>query len=222
MQIVLETLLYALIAAASPITLTATLVILRSRRARLNGFTFAFAFLLGEGVVWLALLSLGAVTLDEGDADTVAVVKLVLGGLLLAAAWRVHRGFVPRMREGGGRTQALLARLEHLTPAAALPVGALLGIGGPKRLTIAIVAASTVSVAGLTTGEQIGLAALYVLVSGVLVWVPVAVFLVDPRATGWLGSAQEWLKANQRALAMWSLLVFGGVLVIEALVELLT
>jgi Sap, sulfolipid-1-addressing protein len=222
LQIVLETLLYALIAAASPLALTATLVVLRSRRARLNGFVFAAAFLLGEGVVWVVLLSLGGVTsLDEGDADVVAVVKLVLGGLLLAVAWRVRRGFVPKRADGQGRTQALFARLEHLTPAAALPVGVLLGIGGPKRLTIAIVATTTVSVAGLTTDEQIGLAALYVLVAGVLIWVPVAVFLVDPRATGWLGSAQEWLKANQRPVALWTLLVFGGVLVVEALIELL-
>jgi Sap, sulfolipid-1-addressing protein len=222
LQIVLETLLYALIAAASPLALTATLVVLRSRRARLNGFVFAAAFLLGEGVVWVVLLSFGAATsLDEGEADVVAVIKLALGGLLLLVAWRVHRGFVPKRGEGNGRTPALFARLEHLTPAAALPLGTLLGVGGPKRLTIAIVAATTVSVAGLTTGEEIGLGALYVLVAGVLVWVPVAVFLVDPRATGWLGSAQDWLKANQRPLAMWTLLVFGGVLVVEALIELL-
>ena len=214
---------YALVAAASPLALTSTLVVLRSGRGRLNGFIFAAAFLLGGGVVWLILLSLGAVTsLDEGDRHGAAIFELAFGLLLLGAAWRVRRGFAPQRGAGGGRTRALLARLERLTPAAAFPVGALLGIGGPKRLVIAIVAATTVSVAGLTTGEEIGLAVLYVLVAALLVWVPVAMYLVaGKRAAGRLVKAQEWLRSNQRAIAIYSLLVLGSVLVVEALVELL-
>ena len=98
----------------------------------------------------------------------------------------------------------------------------LLGIGGPKRLTIAIVAATTVSVAGLSTGEEVGLGVIYVLVAGVLVWVPVAMYLVaGQRATGWLGDAQEWLRSNQRAITIYSLVILGSVLVAEALIELL-
>ncbi len=223
MKTVLQVLFYALVAAASPLALTSTLVVLRSRRGRLNGFIFAAAFLLGGGVVWLILLSLGAVTsLNEGDRHGAAIFELALGLLLLAAAWQVRRGFASQRGPGAGRTRALLTRLEQLTPTAALPVGALLGIGGPKRLTIAIVAATTVSVAELSTGEEIGLAALYVLVAGLLVWVPVAIYLVaGQRAAGWLGQAQEWLRSNQRAIATYSLLVLGSVLVAEALVELL-
>lgn len=223
METVLRVLFYALVAAASALALTATLAVLKSRRARLNGFIFAAAFLLGEALVWLALLSLdAAASLNEGNEDAAALLKLGLGALLLAAAWRVHRGFTLKVGEGTGRTRALLTRLEHLTPIVAFSVGALLGIGGPKRLTIAIVAAATVSVAGLTTGEEIALVLLYILVAGVLVWVPVAVYLVaGRRATDWLEGAQEWLRSNERAITIYSLLVFGGVLVVEALVELL-
>ena len=223
METVLQVLFYGLVAAASPLALTSTLVVLRSRRGRLNGFIFAAAFLFGGGLVWLILLSLGAVTsLNEGDRHATAIFELALGVLLLAAAWRVRRGFAPKRGAGAGRTRALLARLEQLTPTAAFPVGALLGIGGPKRLTIAIVAATTVSVAGLSTGEEIGLAVVYVLVAGVLVWVPVAMYLVaGQRAAGWLGDAQEWLRSNQRAITIYSLLILGSVLVAEALVELL-
>ena len=223
METALQVVFYALVAAASPLALTSTLVVLRSGRGRLNGFIFAASFLLGGGVVWLILLSLGAVTsLDEGDRHGAAIFELAFGLLLLAAAWRVRRGFAPQRGSGGGRTRALLARLERLTPAAAFPVGALLGIGGPKRLVIAIVAATTVSVAGLTTGEEIGLAVLYVLVAALLVWVPVAMYLVaGKRAAGRLVKAQEWLRSNQRAIAIYSLLVLGSVLVVEALVELL-
>lgn len=63
---------------------------------------------------------------------------------------------------------------------------------------------------------------IYVLVAGVLVWVPVAMYLVaGRRATGWLGDAQEWLRSNQRAITIYSLVILGSVLVAEALIELL-
>jgi hypothetical protein len=223
METVLEVLFYALVAAASPLTLTSTLVVLRSRRGRLNGCIFAAAFLLGEGVVWLVLLSLGTVTsLDDRDRHGAAIFELVLGALLLVLAWFAHRGFPARSGGAGARTRALLDRLERLTPAASFPAGAVLGIGGPKRLTIAIVATTTVSVAGLTTEQQIGLAVLYVLVAGVLVWVPVAFSLVSSqRATAWLEEAQEWIRAHRLPITTYSLLVLGSVLIAEALAELL-
>jgi threonine/homoserine/homoserine lactone efflux protein len=222
-ETVLEVLFYALVAAASPLALTSTLVVLRSRRGRLNGFIFAAAFLLGGGVVWLVLLSLGTVTsLNERDRHGAAIFELVLGVLLLVVAWFTHRGFPAQRGAGGGRTRALLDRLERLTPVAAFPAGAVLGIGGPKRLAIAIVATTTVSVAGLTTEQQIGLAVLFVLVAGVLVWVPVAFYLVaSQRATAWLEEAQDWLRSNRGAITIYSLLVLGGALVAEALAELL-
>ena len=51
MHTVLSLLLYALIAAASPFALTATIAVLKTRLARLNGLIFAGGFLLGEGII---------------------------------------------------------------------------------------------------------------------------------------------------------------------------
>ncbi len=223
METVLQILFYALIAAASALALASTLTVLKSRRARLNGLIFAAAFLLGEAGVWVVVLGLGAAgSLNEGDQSAVAVLKLILGLLMLGAAWRVHRRVAPRNRASGERTRALLARLERLTPTVAFSVGALLGIGGPKRLTIALVAAATLSVSGLSADEQVLLVVLYVLVAGVLVWVPVGFYLVaGTRVTDWLANMQEWLRSKQRRLTFYALLAFGGVLVVEALVELL-
>ena len=134
MKTVLQVLFYALVAAASPLALTSTLVVLRSRPTAERVHLRA-AFLLGGGVVWLILLSLGAVTsLNEGDRHGAAIFELALGLLLLAAAWQVRRGFASRRGPGAGRTRALLTRLEQLTPTAALPVGALLGHRRPEAL----------------------------------------------------------------------------------------
>lgn len=200
------------------------MVILRSRRAQLNGFIYAVAFLIGGLLIMSIVLAFGSIGPNQDARKTAAqVLELLLGLLLLATAWRLHRGEAPRESpDRPGRTQAALAKLSGLTPPAAFSAGLLLGIGGPKRLTIAVVSAATISGAGLTTGEDIVLVVLYVVVAATLVWAPVGIYLVaGARARTWLTTAEEWLTANQRLVAMYSLLVFGLALVGDALAQLL-
>src|SRR5262245_2771840 len=203
--------------------LTATLVVLRSSRARLNGFIFATAFLIASLVVVLVILAIGAVGPSDTVQSTFATgLELLLGILLLAAALRMRHGRRPGRTEAHERTQAVLARLARLNAAGALSIGTALGIGGPKRLTVTIVAATTISAAGPTTAHAVRLGVLYVVVASVLVWCPVAIYLVaGERASEWLGAAEDRLEAHRRAVAMALLLVLGGALVIDALVELL-
>ncbi len=222
-QTLVRTLLYALLAAASPTALTATLVVLRSCRARLNGFLFAVAFILGSLVVVVIVLVLGATGPSEDSKSTVAgILALLLGVLLLGAAWRVRHGLPARKTEASGRTQALLDRLARLNAAGAFSIGAALGVGGPKRLTVSIVAATTISAAGLSRAEDVRLSTVYVVVASVLVWVPVAVYLVaGPRAREWLDDGEDWLKTHRHEVTMVLLIVFGVALVADGLSELL-
>ena len=100
--------------------------------------------------------------------------------------------------------------------------GTLLGVGGVKRLSITIVAGATVGIAGLLAVEELALGVLYVLVAGVLVWLPVGIYVVaGRRAAGWMEQAEGWLTANQRRLTFVSTLVFGFLLTSDALVRLL-
>lgn len=219
----LRIVVYGLIAAASPLALASTLAVVRSRRGRLNGVVFACAFLLGGALVVALVLALGSITLpDASSRSTVAaVLELALGALALGAAWRVRHRVALREGEAAGRGRALLARLERLTPAVAFVAGGLLGIGGPKRLTITIVAATTLDAAGLATGQELGMVALYVLLAGLLVWVPVAVFVVaGARSEAWLETAETWMAENQQSFTTVTLLVFGVFLVTDGLVRL--
>jgi hypothetical protein len=159
---------------------------------------------------------------DKSRDTFVSLLELGLGVLLLVAAWRLRHGAALREGSSSGRTQMVLARLSHLTPAAAFSAGVFLGIGGPKRLTISIVTAASISAGGLSAAQQAGAVAVYVLIAALLVWVPVAFFIVaGERASGWLTSAEDWLTANQRAVTSISLFVFGVVLVGDALGQLL-
>jgi hypothetical protein len=64
---------------------------------------------------------------------------------------------------------------------------------------------------------------LYIAVAGVLVWAPVAVYVVaGHHANALLAAGQRWLTANQQRVATTTLLVFGGILVTDGLVATLS
>lgn len=216
--------LYGLIAAASPLAFAATAVVLRSHRARLNGLIFAAAFLLSGLVVVLVVVGIGSAAAPGpgGSVAAAASFELALGVLLVAAGLRIRRSSAPAGGSGAGRTEAVLDRLAQITPKTAFPAGALLGIGGPKRLTIGVVAATTISAADLRTSDSLVAALLYVVVASVLVWAPVAFYVVaGQRTQAWLTEAEEWLLENQRLFATVSLLVFGALLVADSVARLL-
>ncbi len=223
MSEVLQVLLYGLLAAASPTVLLATLAALSTRRARANGSAFAGGFLLGQSIGLAVPLLIGASSVpSSGSNSTVSAwFQLGVGLLLLAAAYRARQARPASEVNGASRTTALLARLTRVTPRTAFSIGVPLGIG-VKRLIISILAASTIALSGLSDSEEFGLGLLYVLVASLLVWLPVAVYLIaGKRADGWVTSSEEWLAANKRRLTFFSSLVFGVLFVIGALVQLL-
>ena len=116
----------------------------------------------------------------------------------------------------------MMTRLEELNPATALGTGAALGFGGPKRLSVTIVVAATISAADLRFDAELSLVVLYVLLAAVLVWVPVGLYIVfGTRATDWMNRAQDWVYVHEEPLTFYPTLVLGIVLVVEALVSLL-
>ena len=216
-------LVFALVAAASPVALLATAAVLTSRRGRTNGILYMVGFLLGQSIAFVVALLIGsaATTNPDGNEELAAALELAFGVGLLALAWpQRHQGAEPDSC-GPTKVQAMLARLHRLRPGTAFSVGLLLGVGGVKRLTITLVAGATVGIAGLTPVEDVLLGILYVLVAAVLVWVPVGVYLVaGERAAEWLEAAQGWLTANERRITFVSTLLFGFLLTTDALVRL--
>jgi cytochrome c biogenesis protein CcdA len=218
-------LLYALVAGLSPLALLSTLAVLGSGRRRANGSAFGFAFLLAQSTVLLIAILVGsAATPDrERHHETLAAaLELALGLALLALAWRARRPRVPQQPSGESRTKALLAKLRGLRPATAFSVGALLGVGGVKRLTITLFSGATIAVAALTRADEATLGILYVLIASLLVWLPVAVYLIaGKRADELTESTEAWLIANRLRATLLSTLVFGLLLTGDALARLL-
>jgi threonine/homoserine/homoserine lactone efflux protein len=216
-------LLFALLAGASPIAIVSTLAALSSGRGRTNGLALAAGFLLGQSAALLVAFLVGSAATTGLDADdqAVAVLELIIGLALLAVAWpEWRRRAAPD--DGRSRTKALLERLKGLRPGTAFTLGTLLGVGGVKRLSITLVAGATIGVAGLDLGEELVLGLLYVAIGGLLVWLPVAAYLVaGARAEDWMTRAEDWLVINGRRITLVSTLVFGIVLTGDALARLL-
>ncbi|HXV33575.1 MAG TPA: GAP family protein [Gaiellaceae bacterium] len=214
-------LLFALVAAASPVALLATLAVLTSRHGRRNGIAYLAGFLAGQTIAFVTAVLVGsaASTDHEENDELAAVLELAFGLLLLVLAWPERR----RRSEpaGQGRMKSLIERLRGLRAWTAFAVGILLGVGGVKRLSITIVAGASVGFAGLAPAEEVALGALYVLVAGVLVWAPVGAYLVaGERADRWMLRAEGWLTANGRRLAFFSTAFFGFLLTSDALIRL--
>jgi threonine/homoserine/homoserine lactone efflux protein len=217
-------LLFALVAAASPVTLLATAAVLTSRRGRTNGTVYLVGFLLGQSIAFgVAVLIGSAATTDrDGNEELAAALELAFGVGLLVLAWpQRRRAEADAGTAGPSKVKAMLARLHGLRPGTAFSVGVLLGVGGVKRLSITVVAGATVGIAGLAPVEDVLLGILYVLVAAVLVWVPVVAYLVaGERADAWLEEAQSWLTANERRITFVSTLLFGFLLISDALFRL--
>ena len=219
-------LLYALVAATSPLALGATLAVLRSRHARINGLAFAIGFVATQAAVCLLAFVFDAASLaelDDSQHTIGSVLALLFGIALLCAAgylWQHPRHHEARPLRP--RTRAMLTRLEQLSLPAALGTGIALGFGGPKRLSVTIVVAATISSADLALDQEVSLVVLYVLTATVLVWIPVVLFVVfGARSSDMMTTAQEWVYAHEQPLTFWPTLVLGVVLVVEALSSLL-
>ncbi len=216
-------LFYALIAAASPLVLTATLVVIRSERPRTNSIAFLTGFVLGTTIAAVLALVLGQAAVERLDShETVEGVLALLVGIALVAAGLKERRGPPRPVTETGRGGEIMARLGHVRPGAALSVAGLLGFGGPKRLILTFLAMASLSQADLRHIENLALIVLYVAVATLLVSVPVGIVIIGgSRAAAIVARGESWLKTNAAWLRIWLTLGLGVALVLDGLLRLL-
>jgi hypothetical protein len=217
-------LVYSLAAAASPLVLTATFLVIRSERPRTNGIAFLTGFTIGTVLACLLGLALGEAAVEKLDSHESLqdVLTLLLGLALVAIGVQAHRS-PPKTDARSGRAAAILTGLEHVRPAAAFSMAGLLGFGGPKRLVLTLLAMGVVSEATLRDVGSLSLVLLYVVVSTALVWIPVGIVVVaGERAAAILAEGQSWLTANAVLLRVWLSLGFGALLVADGVARLLS
>ncbi|MSO94475.1 MAG: hypothetical protein EXQ81_01615 [Thermoleophilia bacterium] len=217
-------LLFAIIATASPLALTTTLVAIRSDRPRTNGIAFLAGFVLGTLAACVLGFFVGQAAVARLDSHSTVedwLTLLVGVALVVAGLWERHAPPRPGA-ERGGRSSSILADLSRLGPVAAAAMAGLLGFGGPKRLVLTLLAMALVTGAGLAAAEELALVIFYVAVATALVSVPVCLVLVaGERASVILARGESWLTAHAVEVRVWLALGSGAVLTADGLLRLL-
>ena len=219
---VFHVLFYAIVAAASPLVLTATFLVVRGERPRTNGIAFLIGFVAGTTIACIIGLIVGEAAVDKLDShEAVAdLLTLALGVLLVAFGLRARGREPAPPAEGSSRTAAIMASLRHVHPAAACSMAGLLGFGGPKRLLLTLLAMASVNSAQTGSVANLTLALLYIAVATVLVWVPVGMVVVaGERAADLLGQGETWMTEHARELRIWLALAFGSALILDGVVS---
>ena len=220
----IQVLLYGLLAGLSPLAFAATLAVIPAGRLKTLGFGVGFV---AAQVLTCSVLVIVGVAVTGSNRKShpgiQATLEILLALALIGLALRVRRR-PPTAKEGSNaRTQALLERLGRLHFLTTVVAGFLLGIGGPKRLVLTALAATTIVTAGVRDAGEAVLVVVYVAVATALVWGPVIlVVILGKRAVALMEEAQGEVVRRQPQVTVYALLVLAAFLVIDAVGVLLT
>jgi threonine/homoserine/homoserine lactone efflux protein len=188
--------------AVSPIPIIAVVLMLTSRKAKVNGPMFVLGWLLGLGVVGAIVLLLAGPTgasTSGSPADWVSWVKIVLGVLLLLVAARQFRS-----RPHGDEQAQMpkwMATIDNTSPGAALGLGALLAGVNPKNLLLAVGGAATIAQTGIPGGQQAIAYLIFALIGTLGVGIPVGIyFAMGARSETLLGALKDWMSQHNAVI----------------------
>jgi hypothetical protein len=201
--------------AISPVPIIAIILMLITPKARGNGLAFLGGWMLGLAIVGTIVLIVAGtadVATSSGPSRAASVIKLILGLLLLVAAWRQfqHR---PKPGEEAPMPKWMRA-LDHFTTGRALAIGALLSGANPKNLVLCATAAAGIAQTGLAGAQQAVVLFILIVVGSLGIIAPVGVyFAMGDKATRVLEGWRTWLAANDATAMIVLFLVFGVVLI---------
>jgi len=214
----LQLLLYALLAAFSPLALAATMTAIGAGRRQALGLGVGFVSGQLVSLALFVILDFAAIGSSRRSYPGIRVpLALALAIVLFWLAGRVRRR-PPPVSESKSRAHALLARLSRLGYLTTLAVGLLLGIGGPKRLVLTALAAALIATTGTANSAQAELVVAYVALATALVWGPVAFYVVrGEKAVALMKAAQERANRHQPAVTIYALRGLAALLLIDAI-----
>jgi threonine/homoserine/homoserine lactone efflux protein len=209
-----QTLPMAVVVALSPIPIVAVVLMLVSRRARVNGPAFVLGWLLGLGIVGMIVLALAGPTdaSSSGEPATwVDILKLVLGALLLLVGWKQWRSRPAPGAEVG--MPKWMGAIQDFTPVKALATGALAGVN-PKNLLLAVGAAATIAQTGISGSQQAIAYAVFAVIGTVGVATPVVIyFALGERSSEPLNRLKNWMSHNNAVIMAVLCLIIGAKLI---------
>lgn len=206
--------------AISPLPIVLVILMLVSRRARVNGLAFVAGWVvatLGVSTIAFALADAAAAGTPTSDgAEGANALQVVLGLAFLALA---VRQFLNRPAAGEApTTPKLFDAVDSMGGAKAFLLGGAGCLANPKNLPLAISAGTAVAVTGAAGGTAAGALVVFVLVASATVIVPVVVyFALGERSVRLLDSWKAWLVANNATIMTVLFTVLGANLLADGL-----
>jgi hypothetical protein len=200
---------FAVGVAISPVPMIAVILMLFTNKATANSLSFLAGWILGLAIAGGIVLALGIEASDGEESTTSGWIKIAIGVLFFALAWKQWSS---RPRDGEEPTMpGWMSAIDSFTAIKAGGLGFVLSALNPKNLGLTIAAMATVSSAGLSTGEEIGTLAVFVFIASLTVAAPVVLNMVmGSKATDTLNSMKTWLTANNNTVMMVLFIVLGA------------
>lgn len=210
---------FAVGVAISPVPIIAVILMLFSKRARVNGPAFAAGWVVALAVVSLVAYGLTVQGQNASASSTTEVVawgNVIFGLFFLGLAVRNWRS-----RPAPGSTPSMpkwMAGIDGLSPGKALVLGLLLAGVNPKNLMLALAAGTAVAGLTLPTNEAIWSLLVFVVLASLTIVLPVVYYLVGgAKAKATLDELKDWLAVHNNAVMAVLLLVFGVDLIAKGL-----
>ncbi|MFD6175624.1 MULTISPECIES: GAP family protein [unclassified Isoptericola] len=206
----------------SPLPIVAVVLMLVSERAKANAAAFLVGWFVAVLVVvgLVAVLAGSAVPDDEGTPLWAAIVKIVLGLLLLLVAVKQWRG---RPREGvEPETPKWMAAIDRFTPGKALGLAVLLSAVNPKNLLLVVSGGAAIAAAAPSdTNAQVVAAVVFALIASAGVVTPLVIYLaMGERAAAVLDGLKTWMVQNNAVIMAVLLLVIGAKMIGDGITAL--
>jgi threonine/homoserine/homoserine lactone efflux protein len=200
--------------AISPVPIIAVILMLFSKAAKVNSISFLVGWIVGLLGAGMIVLAIGISSSDGAPSTASGWIKIAIGALFLGLGVKQWTS-----RPKKGETAAVpgwMSSIDSFTAAKAFGMGVLLSAVNPKNLGLTIAAAATIGGSGLSSGDEIIVMVVFVLIASLTVAAPVILNLVmGSKATHTLTEMKEWLTDNN-ATEMSVLFVVLGAKVLGA------
>ena len=208
---------YAIGIAVSPVPIAAVILMLFASKARVTGPAFLAGWLIGIITVVTVVLFVPGLGGDTGEpSTTTGVIKGVLGLLLLVVA---VRQWVSRPGPDDETPMPKwMAGIDTMGGGGAFGLALLLTVANPKNLILAAAAGAAIGAAQLDTGGTILTVAVFTILASITIAIPVIGYLIaGDRIQPALDNTKDWMIRNNTAVMSVLFLVFGVILVGDAI-----
>jgi threonine/homoserine/homoserine lactone efflux protein len=195
--------------AISPVPIIAVILMLFSKSAKANSLSFLVGWIIGLLGAGLIVLALGISSSDGAPSTASGVIKILIGAVFILLGIKQWRS---RPKPGEqAKTPGWMSAIDDFTTAKAFGVGLVLSAVNPKNLGLTIAAAASIGSAGLSSGEEIVVLVVFVLIASVGVAAPVVMNLIlGSKAEHTLNEMKEWLVANNATVMAVLFVVLGA------------